>query len=230
MAAPTDPMPFMSGARFVAEHLTSPERIERAIREIEDNLNGDPGVVFDHAKSLIETTCKTIFKELGKTADEGWKLQQLASFTLSAVNKIPDGHPEPEKARQRIEIAFKSLVGVVHGLGELRNHEGEIGHGQEADRITLSPFHAEFAARAADTIVKFLVDAHRSGQQADGVQIIPSYFEHPEFNEYIDELHEPITIFNGSYKASEILLRFDPQIYKDVLDDFLNEKIEEGTA
>src|SRR3974377_1659952 len=102
----TEPTVLMSGARFVAQHLTAPERIERAIREIELNLKADPGVIFDHAKSLIETTCKTIFKEMGKTPDEGWSVSQLAGFTLQAVVRIPDGHPEPAEAKKRIETAL----------------------------------------------------------------------------------------------------------------------------
>jgi len=218
-----DQSPLMSGARFVARHLTAPDRIERAIREIESNLKSDPGVIFDHAKSLIETTCKTIFKEMGKTADENWSVQQLASFTLSAVVRIPAGHPDPKNAKKKIETALKGLVGVVHGLGELRNLEGEIGHGQEADRPTLNSCHAEFAARAADTVIKFLVESHRNGQQEDGVEPPLSYFEHPEFNDYTDELHPPVSIFQGQYKPSDVLYQLDLQTYKDALAEFLNE-------
>jgi len=213
----------MSGARFVAQHLTAPERIERAIREIEANLQNDPGVIFDHAKSLIETTCKTIFKEMGKTADENWSVQQLASFTMQAVVRVPAGHPEPAIAKKRMDNALRGLVAVVHGLGELRNLEGEIGHGQEADRITLTPCQAEFAARCADTVIKFLVESFRNSQLADGVEPMLSYFEHPAFNEYIDQLHTPVTIFQGQYNPSEILFQFDLQIYKDALDEFLRE-------
>jgi hypothetical protein len=220
--AATEPTELMSGARFVAQHLTAPERIERAIREIELNLKADPGVIFDHAKSLIETTCKTIFKEMGKTADEGWSVSQLASFTMQAVVRIPAGHPDPVNAKKRMENALRGLVAVVQGLGELRNLEGEIGHGQEADRIQLSPCQAEFAARCADTVIKFLVESHRNNQEADGIDTL-SYYQHPEFNEYIDQLHPPVTIFQGQYNASEILFQFDLQIYKDVLNEFLEE-------
>jgi hypothetical protein len=210
----------MVGARFVAAQLAAPERIERAIREIEANIAKDPGVVFDHAKSLIETTCKTIFKELGKVPDENWKLGQLAGFTLNAVNRIPDGHPEPEEAKKRLETALKGLVAVVHGLGEIRNLEGEIGHGQEAGRVTLSPCHAEFAARAADTVIKFLVEVYRSGQAADREEFKIAYVANPDFNEYVDELFPPVRIFQSVYKTSEILFQFDPQVYKDALAEF----------
>ncbi len=203
--AATEPTALMSGARFVAQHLTAPERIERAIREIELNLKADPGVIFDHAKSLIETTCKTIFKEMGKTADEGWSVSQLAGFTMQAVVRVPTGHPEPEAAKKKMELALKGLVAVVHGLAELRNLEGEIGHGQEADRIQLSPCQAEFAARCADTVIKFLVESNRNNQEAEGIEVL-SYFQYPEFNEYVDQLHPPVNIFQGQYKASEICL------------------------
>lgn len=216
----------MSGARFVAQTLTAPARIEWAIREIESNLNEIPGLVFDYAKSLVETTCKTILKEMGQTADENWKIQQLATITLKAVVRIPDGHPNPTAARDRLETALKGLIGVVHGLGELRNLDGELGHGREADRVTMDSCHAEFAARAADAVVKFLVEAHRNGQEADGAPPSLSYYENPEFNEYVDELHAPVTIFVAQYKASEVLFQMDRQTYTDALDEYLNEREE----
>lgn len=226
MATP-EPLPVMSGARFVAAHITAPERIEWAIREIESNIKERPGLVFDYAKSLIETTCKTIFKEMGKNADEGWSVQQLASFTLKAVVRVPDGHPDPAAAKKRLETALSGLIGVVHGLGELRNLEGELGHGKEADRVTLEPCHAEFAARAADAVIKFLVEAHRNALVADGGAPLLSYFEHPDFNDYVDELHKPVAIFVGQYKASEVLFQMDLQTYKDALAEYLAEPEEE---
>jgi len=225
-----DQPPVMSGARFVAQRLSAPERIEWAIREIEANLKDRPGIVFDFAKSLIETTCKTIFKEMGQPADEGWSVQQLASFTLKAVVRAPAGHPNPEVAKTRLETCLKGLVGVVHGLGELRNLDGEIGHGLETDRITLGSCHAEFAARAADTVVKFLMESHRNAQEADGVETALSYYEYPEFNDYVDDLHSPSSIFNGEYKSSEILFQMDPQIYKDALHEFLREREQDREA
>lgn len=220
--------PLMSGARYVAQRSTAPERIEWAIKEIEANIQVRPGIVFDYAKSLIETTCKTIFKENGKTADEAWSVQQLASFTLKAVIRVPAGHPDPASATTRLETALKGLVGVVHGLGELRNLDGELGHGKEAERVTLGSCHAEFAARAADAVVKFLVEAHRNSQEADGVSPAMSYYENPEFNDYTDELHKPVSIFSGEYKASEILFQMDPQTYKDALEEFLVEPDDEA--
>lgn len=213
----------MTGARYVAHSLSAPARIDWAIREIESNLKERPGLVFDYAKSLVETTCKTILKEIGQTADENWKIQQLASITLKAVVRVPVGHPEPEAAKDRLETALKGLVGIVHGLGELRNLDGELGHGKEADRVTMSSFHAEFAARAADAVVKFLVEAHRSAQEADGAPSSLSYYEHSEFNDYVDDLHPPCVILVGQYKASEVLYQMDRQTYSAALADYLNE-------
>lgn len=220
----------MSGARYVAQRLTAPERVEWAIREIEANVKDRPGLVFDYAKSLIETTCKTIFKEMGKSADEGWSVQQLARFTMKAVVRVPDGHPDPASAKNRLETALSGLVGVVHGLGELRNLDGELGHGKEADRITLEACHAEFAARSADAVIKFLVEAHRNAQEADGAAPAISYFENPEFNDYVDELHPAVSILAGQYKASEVLFQMDRQTYKDARDEYREQQDQDESA
>lgn len=229
MAEP-EQMPMMSGARFVAQKLTAPARIQWAIREIEANLSERPGLIFDYAKSLVETTCKTILKERGQTADENWKIQALASITLKAVVRVPSGHPSPDAARARLETALKGLVGVVHGLGELRNLDGELGHGQESDRVTLGSCHAEFAARAADAVVKFLVESHINAQEVDGASASLSYFENPKFNDYVDDSHPSVSIFNAQYKASEVLYEMDLQSYRDALAEFLTEQEESESS
>jgi hypothetical protein len=221
--AENEELQVMTGARFVAQTLSGPARIELAIRQIESNLKECPGLVFDYAKSLVETTCKTILKEKGQAVDENWKIQQLASITLKAVVRIPDGHPDPEAAKHRLETTLKGLVGIVHGLGELRNLDGELGHGKELDRVTMTSFHAEFAARAADAVVKFLVEAHRNAQEADGNQRRLSYYENPEFNDYVDDLHAPCIIFVGQYKASEVLYQMDRLTYSDALAEYQNQ-------
>jgi hypothetical protein len=221
MTAPDNAIPLMTGARYVAQCIGAPERINRAIHEIESNLQIDPGVVFDHAKSLIETTCKTLLKERGYQSDENWKVHRLAEYTLNVVVQIPDGHPDPNAAKTRIQNTLRSLIGVVQGVGELRNMEGEIGHGKEADRITLTSCHAEFAARAADAVVKFLTESHRGNNGKQDEVVV--YSENPSFNESIDELYGPFVVLAGSYQASEVLYQMDRQVYQDALTEYLQE-------
>lgn len=220
--------PLMTGARYVAQNIAAPERVNRAIDGIESNLRDDPGVVFDYAKSLIETTCKTLMKERGHEPDEAWKVQQLARFTLKAVVQVPSGHSDPESAKARLETTLQGLIGIVQGIGELRNQEGEIGRGKEADRIGLTSCHAEFAARAADAVVKFLVESHLGPKSAteDAEQF--TYSENQTFNDYVDELHDPVLILSGQYKPSEVLFQMDRQTYRDALVDFALEGREEA--
>ncbi len=216
-----DIVPLMTGARYVAQNITAPERINRAIAGIEGNLKEDPGIVFDHAKSLIEMTCKTLLKECGLEADIKWKVQQLAKFTLKTVIFIPNGHPNPGVAKDRLESSLSSLVGIVHSVGALRNSEGEIGHGTEADRVPLTSCHAEFVARAADAVVKFLTECHVSAKESNVEPL--TYSANPTFNDYIDELHPAIAIFTGQYKPSEVLYQMDRQVYQDALTEYLQE-------
>lgn len=214
--------PLMSGARYVAASIAAPERVQRCIHGIESNLQSDPGVVFDHAKALIETTCKTLLKERGYQSNDDWKVQQLAKFTLKAVVQVPSGHPDPEAAKARLETTLQSLIGIVQGVGELRNLDGEIGHGKEADRVVLTTCHAEFAARAADAVVKFLTESHLCMFEFAAADQL-TYSANPDFNEYIDDAHLPVQIFLGQYKPSDILFQVDRQAYRDALNDYLLE-------
>lgn len=223
MGTEGNPLPMMTGARSIAARLSSPDRIQRAIDLIENSIEQAPGYAFDLAKNLIETVCRTILKECGQDPGENPDVHKLAKATLDAVLIVPDGHPDPTTAKRHLDSAFRNLSGVVLGVGTLRNMEGELGHGRESDRVSLASYHAEFAVRAADAIVKFLFECHRAPTDSLSVDTI-TYSENVEFNNYIDELFDPIQIFSNCYKASDVLFKLDVREYKGALAGYIEER------
>lgn len=50
---------------------------------------------------------------------------------------------------------------------------------------------------------------------------LPVRFEdQPDFNDYVDEAHGSIQIFELSFRASEVLYRLDQEAYRDALASF----------
>lgn len=228
MAGSGDSLPLMTGARFIATKLSSSDRIELAIDLIEENIERAPGYAFDLASSLIQTVCRTILKECGRDPGNNPDVHSLAKATLDAVLFVPNGHPDPAAAKRHLDAAFRNLTGVVLGVGTLRNLEGEVSHGKDLERVSLAPCHAEFAVRAADAVVKFLFECHRSAKPSDAAQDVLTYSKNPDFNDYVDELHPPVEIFAGRYKPSEVLFQMDRQTYQDALADYELEGSQEG--
>jgi hypothetical protein len=81
-------------------------------------------------------------------------------------------------------------------------------------------------ARAADTVVNFLFHVHRS-YLAGAPDNRFAYVDHPTFNDFVDEIHELVCIFNLEYRPSEVLFQVDLQAYRDRLAEY---KAELGTS
>ena len=75
------------------------------------------------------------------------------------------------------------------------------------------------AAEAADAIVGFLHRVHRQDRTPP-----PSpralYEGNPAFNEYVDETHGMIRIFEVEFRPSEVLYQMEPETYRVYLAEF----------
>jgi hypothetical protein len=120
----------------------------------------------------------------------------------------------------------KSLTKTLNGLHtallgvcELRNEFGFASHGTDGSRPRMESIQAMLAAQAADTIVAFLHSTHRQ-DQAVQTTTAPQFEDHAAFNDYIDDAHGNIQIFELSFRASEVLFRVDNEAYRDALATF----------
>lgn len=211
----------MAGARGILERTGGAIQIRQQVKAIEEAVHDRPAMVFDLAKALVETICKTILDELGVGYDNNFDVPKLLRETLRRLQLLPSGHESPADVTESIKKTVNGLMTTVQGLCDLRTREGMASHGREAFSANLEPVQALFAASAADTVAGFLWNVHKSYSPTGRPERI-SYEDNPEFNDWVDQIHEPpVMIFELPYKHSEILFHLDRQAYGDALHEYI---------
>lgn len=211
----------MAGARGILERAGGALQIRQQVEAIEEAVHDRPAMVFDLAKALVETICKTILDELGVGYDNKLDAPKLLRETLIRLQLFPSGHESPSEVTESIKKTVNGIMTTVLGLCDLRAREGMASHGREAFSANLEPVQALFAASAADTVAGFLWNVHKSYSPTGRPERI-SYEDNPEFNDWVDQIHEPpVMIFELPYKHSEILFHLDRQAYTDALQEHL---------
>ncbi len=211
----------MAGARGILERAGGAVQIRQQVEAIEEAVHDRPAMVFDLAKALVETICKTILDELGVGYDNNFDAPKLLRETLIRLQLFPAGHESPIDVTESIKKTINGLITTMHGLCDLRTREGMASHGRAAFSTNLEPVQAALAASAADTVASFLWNVHKSYSPAGQSERI-SYEDNSEFNEWMDQIHEPpVMIFELPYRHSEILFHLDRQAYIDALQEHL---------
>ncbi len=212
----------MDGAREVLQMSGGAIHIERQIIALEDAVIGNPGLAFDLSKTLLETVCKTILEDRGEPVEKHWNMPQLFKETCECLPLVPVSHSDQPAVTRSLVKTLKGLQTVVQGLCELRNMEGFASHGKDGYTLSLDPLQAEMAARAADALVHYLYKAHQSYPRDLSTGRLP--IEHFEaFNEYIDDIHDVVGIFDLQYLPSEVLLVVDKKAYREKLAEYMSQ-------
>ena len=130
------------------------------IRRLEASVETDPALAIGTAKELIETCCKTILAERGKTVAGTPDMPTLTKETLKELKLVPDGVPDSARGSDVIKRLLSNLGTIGNGLAELRGLYGT-GHGKHGKSSGLSPRHAKLAVGAAATLTTFLFETHK---------------------------------------------------------------------
>ncbi len=197
--------------------------IEEQIRGIERSVTENPGLAFDLAKTLVESTCKTILSERKIAFVPDDDLPRLFKMVSKHVPFLPSLSSNEAEARKKLAQTLGGLHTSLLGVCELRNACGFASHGAAIQRPLMASTQAILAAQAADTIIGFLHRVHRQ----DGAALSPpklAYESNSDFNDYIDYANDPIQIFHLEYKASEVLFNVDREAYRDLLANFTDEE------
>src|SRR5687768_13018449 len=159
MAEALAPSFVMHGARAaMAGGLT---HIEEQIKGIERAVIENPGLAFDLAKTVVESTCRTILVERKISFEPGDDLPQLYRAVTTSLPMLPIAASGETAARKSLVQTLNGLHTALQGVCEMRNAYGFASHGAESNRPLMEGVQALLAAQAADAIVGFLHRMHR---------------------------------------------------------------------
>lgn len=214
----------MHGCREILRLTPSAIVIQQQIEAIEQSVSNNPSYAIDIAKALVETVCKTILSDRRVSVEGTPDAPALFRLVLDNLQLMPGGQSGSRDTRDALKKTMNGLQTAVQGLAELRNLEGFASHGKDAYAASIEAVQAMLAAQAADAIVYFLYSVHRKYQRNPQEHVIRYEDEDSRgFNEYIDQAHELIVIFELSYKPSEVLFRVDEDAYRVAFADYLNQ-------
>lgn len=149
--APSDALVREAAAKLNSESVTAAwtKALERRHRE--------PDAAITAARTLLESTCKTILDDASVDYTAKDDLPKLYRKVCTVLKLHPSEHTEE---------LFKRILGgcanVVEGLGSVRNAEGD-AHGQGRKSYRPAARHAALAVNLAGSMALFLMETDEAG-------------------------------------------------------------------
>lgn len=197
--------------------------IEETVTAIEHAIEENPGLAFDLAKTLIESTCKTILTERSIDYNRTDDLPRLFRTTTDNLPFLPPSASATSKVRRSLKRTLNGLHTAVLGVCELRNACGIASHGSDSTRPVMEDVQALLVVDTADAIVGFLHRVHRQEPvQQSGLPL--EYDDNRDFNEHVDAAHSLVSILSSEFKPSEVLFQMEPETYRVALVEFRTER------
>ena len=193
--------------------------VERQVTALEGAIGENAGLVFDLARALVESACRTILEERQISHSSSDDLPQLFRTVTANTPVLPANESDEAEVRQSVVKTLNGLHTSIQGLCELRNQCGFASHGSPGPRPAMEELHARMAAETADAIVGFLYQMHVQDLNRVFKPEI-AYEPHEEFNESIDAGHAPVEIMDAVFRPSEVLFRMEPESYEIYLAEF----------
>ena len=191
--------------------------INEQVEGIEQAVVENPGLAFDLAKTLIESTCRIVLDERSVAHDARDDLHKLFKSVSQHLPFLPATASNAAEVRNSLRRTLGGLNTAIQGICELRNRCGFASHGSGEPRPAMETVQALLAAEAADSIVGFL---HRVHRQDRAPSLEPIFENNRAFNDHVDESCGLITIFEVELKPSEILFQMEPESYRIYLAEF----------
>ena len=213
----------MHGAREAVAN--GMRHVEEQVNAIERAVDEQPSLVFDLARTIVESSCRTILTERNTSYNARDDLPALFRTVTKNLPLLPATASGEAKARSSLTQTLNGLHNALQGVCELRNEFGFASHGSDGRQARLEANQAMLAAQAADTIVGFLSRVH-SQDRALLPEVRLQYDQQPDFNEHVDSANEISRIFSFEYSASEVLFYVDNDAYRTILREFSEEDID----
>jgi hypothetical protein len=193
--------------------------IEEQVKGIEQAVVENPGLAFDLAKTLIESTCRAVLGERSVAYAATDDLPKLFKSITQHLPFLPATASDAAEVRRSLQQTLAGLNTAIQGVCELRNQCGFASHGSGEPRPVMEGVQALLAAEAADAIVGFLHRVHRQDRTprpAPG----PTFDDNRAFNDHVDATFGPVRVFEVEFRASEVLFRMEPETYRIYLAEF----------
>jgi hypothetical protein len=133
--------------------------IERAWEKALERRVSDPDGAITAARTMLESTCKTIMDDRGVAYEERDDLPKLYRRLSASLQMAPSEHTEKQ---------FRAILGacatVIQELGSLRNRVSD-SHGPGRKSYRPGERHAALAVNLAGSMALFLIQTHQARQQ-----------------------------------------------------------------
>jgi len=124
-----------------------------------ERRSADPDGAITAARTLLESVCKTVLDDMGKTYGSSDDLPKLYRAVSKALKLAPADYTDEQLRR-----ILGGATTVVEGLGSLRNREGD-AHGRGRKGYKPSPRHAGLAVNLAGSVAVFLMQTWDERQE-----------------------------------------------------------------
>src|SRR5699024_12507052 len=112
------------------------------------------------SKELVESSAKTILKELDAEYDEKMKFAPLLKLVLEELGLSANDQNKENEAGKISAKILGNLGAIPQSMAELRNLFGD-GHGKSSTFVSLPPRYARLAVGTSVTIVYFLWETYQ---------------------------------------------------------------------
>ena len=197
------------GLVHIGKHVSA---IEKAVVE-------EPGLAFDLAKTLVESTCRAVLDSRSIAFNKDDDLPKLFKKATIHLPFLPPTASAEARTRESLKRTLSGLNTTIQGICELRNQCGFASHGSGHPRPVMESAQALLAAEAADTIVGFLHRVHRQ-DRTPPASPRALYEDNSTFNDSVDEAQGMIRIFEAESRPSEVLFQMEPETYRVYLAEF----------
>lgn len=119
----------------------------------------EPDAAVTAARSLLESTLKTILDDHGEKYDEGDDLPKLYRRVQDVLKLSP-----AEQTEDRFRAILGACTTIVKELGSVRNRHSD-AHGEGRKRYRVEGRHAALAVNLAGAMALFLIETHEARQE-----------------------------------------------------------------
>lgn len=212
------PQPFvMHGARdAMAAGLA---HIEAQVKGIEQAVAENPGLAFDLAKTLVESTCRAVLVERSIPYADTDDLPKPFKATTKQLPFLPATASGASEVRKSLAQTLAGLNTAIQGICELRNQCGFASHDSGEPRPAMESVQALLAAEAADVLVGFLYRVHRQ-DTAKPIARPQDVTRNLAFDDALDAECGAFTVRDISLRPSDALFTLEPETYRIYLAEF----------